>query len=281
MNCTKTAMMIMALNIAAHADTLYMTNTQSQLLRADSASPGSVSVVGSLNGLQAGESLLGIDFRPATGQLFGLGSTSRLYSINTGTGAASQVGSIGAFTLNGTSFGFDFNPTVDRIRVTSNAGQDLRLNPIDGSLTATDGTLNGATSSIVASAYTNSFGGATTTTLYGIDNATGSLYIQNPPNNGTQALVGSLGVSGTIASNVGFDIAYPGNFGYATLQTGNAGTGLYAINLASGGASLITNLSGQSITGLAVTNVPEPSSFMLLGLGAASAFAFVRARRRA
>lgn len=267
MSSTKTAMLLLAASVGLSADTLYMTNTQNQLLRADSGTPGSVSTVGSVNGLQAGEAVLGIDFRPATNQLFALGSTSRLYTINTGTGAATQVGSAGAFTLNGTSFGFDFNPTVDRIRVVSNAGQDLRLNPIDGSLTATDGALNGATTSIVGSAYTNSFGGATSTTLYGINNATGSLYIQNPPNNGTQVLVGSLGIGGTINSNVGFDIAYPGNTGFATLQTGTADTGLYNVNLGTGAASLITNLSGQNITGLAVTNVPEPSTMLLLGLG--------------
>jgi hypothetical protein len=34
--------------------------------------------------------------------------------------------------LAGTSFGFDFNPTVDRIRLVSDSGQNLRLNPNSG-----------------------------------------------------------------------------------------------------------------------------------------------------
>lgn len=280
MNCTKTAIIAITLSLAASADTLYMTNTQGQLFRADSSAPSNITNLGTVSGLQAGESLLGIDFRPATGQLFGLGSSSRLYTVNTMNAAATQVGTAGAFSLSGTSFGFDFNPTVDRIRVVSNTSQDLRLNPNDGSLTMMDGNLNGATTSIVGSAYTNSFAGSTATTLYGINNATGALYIQDPPNAGTQRLVGSLGVSGTIASNVGFDIAYPGNFGYATLQTGSAGTGLYSINLDSGAATLITNLNGQSITGLAVTNIPEPSSVALFALGAGAAGLWARRRRR-
>ena len=35
-----------------------------------------------ITGLQAGETILGIDFRPATGELYALGSNSRLYTIN-------------------------------------------------------------------------------------------------------------------------------------------------------------------------------------------------------
>ena len=107
------------------------------LLFFDSATPGTTSSV-TVTGLVGGDTIRAIDRRPVNGVLYALGSGSRLYSINTATGAATQVGSDGAFTLSGTAFGFDFNPTVDRIRVTSNIGQDLRLNPNDGTLTATE-----------------------------------------------------------------------------------------------------------------------------------------------
>jgi len=49
-----------------------------------------------ITGLQAGETVLGFDYRPATGGLYAIGSTSRLYLINGTTGAATQVGSAGA-----------------------------------------------------------------------------------------------------------------------------------------------------------------------------------------
>jgi hypothetical protein len=39
-----------------------------------------------ITGLQTGESILGIDFRPVNGQLYALGSTSRLYVLNTSSG---------------------------------------------------------------------------------------------------------------------------------------------------------------------------------------------------
>jgi hypothetical protein len=39
-----------------------------------------------------------------------------------------------------------------------------------------------------------------------IDSAAGVLNVQNPPNNGTQVAVGSLGLTGTINAVSGFDI---------------------------------------------------------------------------
>src|SRR5207237_7081134 len=76
---------LVALNAAGNA-----------LLRFDSSTPGTV-VATPVTGLGGGESLQGIDFRPATGQLFGLGVTgtaARLLTINVGTGAATVVGTL-------------------------------------------------------------------------------------------------------------------------------------------------------------------------------------------
>lgn len=208
-----------------YAGTIFGLTSTNTLIRFDSATPGAVTTIGAITGLQAGEGLLGIDFRPANLLLYGLGSTSRLYTINTATGAATQVGSAGAFTLTGTSFGMDFNPTVDRIRVVSDADQNLRLNPNDGTLTATDGVLayagldpnSSINPNVVGSAYTNNFAGATTTTLYGIDSNLDILVIQNPPNAGTLNTVGPLGFN--VTDRVGFDIVGT-NTAFAALQVG-------------------------------------------------------------
>jgi hypothetical protein len=206
----------------------------------------------SITGLQTGENILGIDFRPATGQLYGLGSTSRLYVINPVTGAATQIGAAGAFTLVGTNFGFDFNPTVDRIRVVSDTGQNLRLNPNDGTLTAADPNLNGAASGADAAGYTNSFGGATTTTLYDISSVTDTLYQQNPANAGTLITVGALGFDVTGVN--GFDIANAGNVALGAFQlNGTSASGLYSIDLTTGAASFISPINAASpIRGLAI-----------------------------
>jgi hypothetical protein len=191
-----------------------------------------------ITGLQAGETLLGIDFRPLNGQLYALGSSSRLYSINTSNGVAMPIGS-GSFSplLSGSEFGFDFNPTVDRIRVTSNSGQNLRLHPDTGVVAVNDPNLNPGTPTVTASAYTNNFAGAGTTTLYNIESSMGNnamLYIQNPPNNGTLVPVGTLGIQ--VESANGFDIGGMSGMAYALLRSGGT-TRIYNINLTTGAAN--------------------------------------------
>lgn len=190
-------------------------------------------------GLQSGESILGIDFRPANGQLYALGSSSRIYTINLGTGAATAVGASPFSTLlSGTDFGFDFNPTVDRIRVVSNTGQNLRLNPNDGTIASTDLTLNPGSPMISAAAYTNNFAGATSTTLFVIDHNTDKLYQQNPPNNGTLVETGSLGINITNAN--GFDIGGMSQKAYLIASVGLS-TRIYSINTMTGAATSVSD----------------------------------------
>jgi Domain of unknown function (DUF4394) len=184
-----------------------------------------------ITGLQTGENILGIDMRPLNGQLYGLGSTSRLYTINASSGAATVVGIPFATTLSGTEFGFDFNPTVDRIRVVSNTGQNLRLHPETGAVAAVDGNLNPATPSVSAAAYTNNFAGATTTTLYVIDAINKKLFIQNPPNNGTLQTVADL--RNAFGTANGFDIGSTSGRAFTLLNDENS-TRLYQINLQNG-----------------------------------------------
>jgi len=63
--------------------------TQSQtLVTWDSAAPNALLSGVALSGMQSNEVIRGIDFRPATGQMYALGSMNRLYTINTATGAA-------------------------------------------------------------------------------------------------------------------------------------------------------------------------------------------------
>lgn len=249
----------------ASAITIYGVTTSNQLVRFDSATPGNVITVGTINGLQPSENVLGIDFRPATGQLFALGSTSRLYIINTTNATAAAVGS-SPFSpaLSGADFGFDFNPTVDRIRVISDADQNLRLNPDTGGVAATDGVLAFATGdanqsanpNATGAAYTNSFGGATTTTLFNIDSNLDILVTQNPPNNGTLNTVGALGVN--TSSVIGFDFTSATNTAYAALTVGSVAQ-LYTINLTTGAATLVGNIgSNLSIRDVAVEIASVP-----------------------
>lgn len=203
-------------------------------------------VTKTITGLQAGESLVGIDFRPVNGQIYGLGSNSRLYTINASSGAATFVAALSS-PLNGTSFGVDFNPVVDRIRIVSNTGENLRVNPADGATTV-DVSLNPGTPSVTAAAYTNNFAGTTTTTLYVIDSGNDKLYIQNPPNAGTLTEVGNLTVN--ISNSNGFDIGGTSNKAFGAF-TATSGTKIYSVELTTGkamtGRSLPAGVTGFTI----------------------------------
>lgn len=230
--------------------TIYGIDTDNKLIAFGSLRPDVVFNSPTVTGLQAGERIEGIDFRPTTSVLYGLGSTGRIYTLNLMTGAATVVGATPFGTPLGTNFGWDFNPTVDRIRLHSDLDQNLRVNPADGALAATDVNLAygagdpgfGVNPSVVGSAYTNSIVGATTTTLFGIDAARSVLVVVNPPNNGTLLTIGALGT--TTTPDVGFDIAGNNGTAYVTLTAAAAGPStLYVINLANGSLFPIGNVA--------------------------------------
>jgi len=220
----------------------YAINSSNELVIFNPFNPAPVNK--SITGLVSGETILGMDFRPLNGQLYALGSTSRLYTINASSGVAAVVGTGPLSTLIlGTDFGFDFNPTVDMIRLVSNSGQNLRLNPNTGIVTAIDGILSPGTPSVTAAAYTNNFAGATATVLYDIDTQNSRLYKQDPPNIGTLVEVGPLGVTATGAN--GFDIGSTSGTAYALLTVGGV-TKVYTINLTTGAATAGATLTGNT-----------------------------------
>lgn len=274
---------VLACGLAAttgRAELIYTTGGTS-ITRFDNTALGSTTTV-PVVGLQAGETLIGIDVRPATGVLYGIGSTSRVYTLNPLTGAAVQIGSAGAFALSGTAFGTDFNPVPDRIRQVSNTEQNLRLNPNDGSLAGTDTALNPA-GNVVAAAYSNNFANATQTTLYAIDSAAGTLVLiggvngSPSPNLGGITTVGSLGLGTNLNEAIGFDISGGSGIGFASITTGGISR-LYTVNLATGAATIQGQI-GTGTTpflGLAAANAPEPTALAMFA-GVALA---VRRRRR-
>ena len=247
--------------------TVFAVTTSNRLLTFNSNSPGVILSSRRIRGMADGESILGIDFRPANGKLYGLGSSSRIYVINPSNAKATPVDAPVPrlslpFTpaLSGINFGFDFNPVPDRIRVTSDLGQDLRINPDTGVVAAVDGTLAFAAGDlnanqnprVVGSAYANNLAGVTATTLYDIDSDRDALLIQNPPNNGTLTTVGSLGVDAT--GFTGFDIKGCDAAGYAALLlSGESVSKFFRIDLATGRAVLVGTIgSGEVIQDIAI-----------------------------
>jgi hypothetical protein len=241
----------------------YATTNQNLLLQFSERRPDRVTDTVPIRGLNPGARLIGIDFRPATGDLYGISSDSIVYRVSPYTGIAvaenrDAMGNAIPFTpaLTGTKFGFDFNPTVDKIRVTSDAGSNLRTNVDEGTLLMTDGNLNPGTPRVVGSAYTNSSfvpfaNRPMTTILYALDAATNQVFVQNPPNAGTLTNGQQLGFR--LGTDVGFDIAGDNNRGYVANRRPNSSRStLYRVNPVTGASRSLGSIGSRSpVTGLA------------------------------
>ncbi|MGN6695417.1 MAG: DUF4394 domain-containing protein [Aquihabitans sp.] len=255
-----------------------LTEANSLIIR----TPGAADVTRAVVGVNAGTTLVGIDVRPATGVLYGLGSDGQLYAINVSTGTADEVGApIASFDASA-GVGFDFNPVADALRVVTGA-ENYRLNATTGAvvgegpggsgtpgaLTYAPGDVNeGAAPTASGAAYTQSSRGLpapAATALFDIDAATDSLVRQNPANAGTLLTIGSLLLDASGVS--GFDVSPDGSQAAYAVLTTERGQGLYAVNLANGEPKLIEHLDGPRITGLAVLGteavVPTEAAFGL------------------
>ncbi|HYW32999.1 MAG TPA: DUF4394 domain-containing protein [Gemmatimonas sp.] len=229
-----------------------------ELVTFESGKPNQTTSVVLITGLIGGEQVVGIDFRPSDlgangisdiGKLYGVTSASRLYIIDPMTGAATNPVML-SVPLDGTSFGIGFNPVVDRLRIHSNANQNLRINVetgltiVDGPLAYSAGDVNvGDDPDVTATAYTNNDASAATgTELYAIDVAQdvlvefGAASATSGPNSGRLVTVGALGVDAGLLA--GFDISNSSGIAYAVLGTSASGKSvLYSIDLDTGAAT--------------------------------------------
>ena len=247
-----------------------------------------------IKGLFGGDALLGMDFRVARGVLYTISHVGRLFTLDTATAELKPV-SVGApsgppiatvggervmagYRLTGTAFGFDFNPVADRIRIVSDTGLNLRINPDDGYAVDSDpntpgtqpdgplayvaGDVNaGKKPSLVAAAYTYNKKDEKLTTNYAIDRDLGTLVMQGSkegetpvvsPNTGQLRTVGSLGI-GTVR-DASFDIADVSGAAFLSARTAeDSRTRLYLIDLQTGKARLLGTIgNGNPVIGLAI-----------------------------
>jgi hypothetical protein len=229
--------------------------------------------LGVVTGLE-NEQLVGIDFRvpftdaagvangvPPTGTLYGLGRNGGVYTIDTKSAVATKKAQLDV-VLQGNSFGVDFNPTVDRLRIVSDTGQNLRANVVTGA-TLTDTTLNVAGApalGVTAAGYTNNdTDPATATTLYDLDTTLDQLLIQTPPNAGALTPVGALGVDAgpragldlySVTARAGAVTTTVDVRGFAALNVGGT-VGLYEITPFSGRA-VFRGSFGSEVVDLAI-----------------------------
>ena len=260
------------------AELVYGLTTENSVAVFDTAAPGVTLDGGFVQGIAPGESLLAIDYRAATGELYLLGSQNNFYLFDPVTFDASLVGNFAPPSLRGTSFALDFNPAfmdgefariisdTDNNRVISGeTGQYLGTPDKTPVFYAAGDPNEGENPNIAGIAYTNSFGIPDSTQQYGIDASLGVLTtVAN--NDGTLETVGLLGAM-ILTNEVGFDILGTDNTGFAALQTG-INSSLFTVDLTTGAATEIGEIaSGDIIRSLAVVPIPEPTTAAIAGVG--------------
>jgi hypothetical protein len=229
--------------------------------------PQELNWVRQIQGFSGDTAAIGLDQRVQDGQLYLVGNKGGIYKVklpNPPSQPNPIITKVSQLTvaLHGTNFGVDFNPAADRLRVTSDTGQNLR-HDLNAHSTVADTMLStpptpGATTGVTAAAYTNNdLDPSTATTLFDIGTMTDQVLIQSPANNGTLAPTGSLTVDA--GSNAGFDIfsTLSGGkavsvAGFATLVAPNGTSSLYSINLLNGTATSLGQFP-LPITDLAIS----------------------------
>ncbi|MBF9220080.1 DUF4394 domain-containing protein [Hymenobacter ruricola] len=231
------------------------------LLSFNATSPGTVTLQGRVTGLVGFTILLGIERRPATGQLLALGYDNstptpqvRLYELNPLTAAATPVGPAMGLNLGNLTgkIGFSIDPTTDQIRVVTPAGNSYRLSPTTGALLATDANLAYASTDAYAGqnpdvqsiSYTNNYATSPATQLFGIDKTGNRLVRQASAGSPALATVGDLGVRlGSFDLGISTDLQSQTNKLYlmnSTLTGQFSHTAnWYTVNASTGTASLV------------------------------------------
>lgn len=248
---------LLVLTFSLPAEPITLLDGANTLHFVDSAAPGvtvrSVPVTGVYE-------LLAIDYRPATGELYGFAATcdacnsARVYRIDTTTGVATQI-SYTAFTrFLSPDAAMDFDPVDDVLRVFD--GSYLRrIEPDTGDIT--NAVYAGGPAPPSALANSNNFNGATSTTLYGLNYANGNvglLIIGSPggtpssPDDGGVSLLGVSAVPSYDPVTTGMDIS-PGGTAYATI---GSPARLYTVNLTNGALTPRGVFASSTIRDLAV-----------------------------
>jgi hypothetical protein len=223
--------------------------TATQVISFNRAATTKFCTSATINGLDAGESIVGLDMRPSSGVLYALtkngsaGALRRLDPIGGNTSPAIPI----SVALQGTEFGVDFDPTgTVALRIVSDAGQNLRVTDLDVGTATSDTALDGA-NTITGAAYTDAVPGAGTAALYVIDAATDRLRLQTAPNSGTLVDVGPLGMD--ITDVAGFDIDGRDNTGFVIATVGGSSQ-LHTLDLATGALSpSLGTIAGAALRG--------------------------------
>lgn len=209
---------------------------------------------------------IGIDVRPSDGRLYAF-TGSAIFVVDLETGTATRVSTLSSSLPADPQNGFDFNPVTDRLHYVTGLGLHRVINVDTGEVTtlpriAYSNTIGSLISSpqTYGIAFTNSFPGATSTRLYGVENYGSSrLFTWTPSSPETAYLVGSLGVIyplSPLGSSIGFDISGRTGVAYlAEVYSENIPRlrQLYTVNLETGAATPVGVIAAGAFGGAGLT----------------------------
>ncbi len=272
---------------ASKAQMLYgITTSNSIFTMANASTPGTISGPYAVSGVATGQTLVGIDSRPSTGDLYALGYDSvaimaQLYKITTSgtTYTATAVGSatsgVNLGVTNNAAFDF-ISSTSNQIRIVGRNGNNYVMNADNGMVTSTGSSslsfavgdiYAGLTSALAATAYTNSFFGADATQEVGLDAVNNAIVTFDAGNfansfNNTGYFMHTIGTTTGVLFNVGssvgmdtwFDTLAHSNMVYVSGSTLLGGTHLYKYDL-SGTTGTLTDVGAIGSGSLSVRDI--------------------------
>lgn len=243
-------------------DVLAVTADNACLVRFSLSDPSTVVAVGSLD---VAGSVVGLDFRPASGELYALTDMGQLVLVDPMTAETTLVtASIGE--LAGARYDIDFNPAANALRLISDARQNFRMgtpalveNAQQQALV--DGTF-GYLQGVVATAYTNVNPGQEGTQMFVIS-ADARTFFQQNPNVGLLTRIGALFPNAESVDVKGYNVFTTEggmNEHYAVFEV-DGSVGLYSINPETAATTLIKPLpapeAGGNYMDLVVSDVTD------------------------
>ena len=260
-----------AFNVA-QAASLVGLSTNNQIGVFDSANVAAAAFV-NISGLSAGESLIGIDFRPSNNTIYGISTSNNVYTVNASSGAATFVTALSTSIINASlGYGIDFNPVADfsgatSLRLVSSAGNNYAINATTGAVTVAT-SITGGNYSAVSYAGSTPSDAPASTMLYYVDASDNTLNRNVAPGTFNVPNIQEVGkLNANIGSINGFEIFADGSaFLAATVGDGNGQTGLFDVDLVTGKASQIGQF-GRGVIGLAAapSAVKVPAAAWLFG----------------
>jgi len=269
----------MSIQRNVYKEELVAVTASQHLVRFMASFPERLTLRQRLTGLPEGETVADVDYRVARGVLYGVTNLGRVVTIDPWTAKVSIVStSTPTISWGGQRAGIDFNPAVDRIRVVTSGGMNLRMHPdtgklidsnpneggvqIDKGLAYVAGDVNaGKSPEVTGVAYTYNKDNEKITTLFGIDRAQGALVRHGSvegeqpfvsPDTGELRTVGALGL-GTLI-DVSMDISDLRYLALAAVRTKNEPRSvLYDVDLRSAQTRRLGLIGdGEPVLGVAI-----------------------------